>query len=130
LGKERGEPLGAFAVAIDTHDRIICPPVVMDVAEIDKVRKESRSGSSDYSPWVKWWDRMACKTVARRLFAEMPLAGDARDELERTFTAEEAQSVEESTAAVPALANLPDVDPADEVVEGEVVDEGEQGTLA
>lgn len=125
LGKDRGEPLGAFAAALDESGRIICPPVVMSVTEIEEVRATSRAATSEYGPWVKWWSRMACKTVARRLFAEMPLAGRARDELERTLSADEAGQVEEVTAAVPALANLPEVDPADdeatEVVEGELV---------
>lgn len=123
LGQERGDPIGAFAAALDKDGRVICPPVVMAVDEIEQVRATSRAATSEYGPWVKWWSRMACKTVARRLFAEMPLAGEARDELERTFTAEDAGQVEEVTAPVPALANLPDVDPVYEAVEGEVVDE-------
>jgi len=129
LGKERGDPLGAFAVAIDDTGRIICPPVVMSVGEIEKVRATSRAATSEYGPWVKWWDRMACKTVARRLFAEMPLAGDAREELDRRLSADEAGEVEETTAQVPALANLPDVDPAEdevEEVEGEIVEDEQQ----
>lgn len=119
LGEEKGDIRGAYAVALDSVGRIICPPVVMDVPEIEKVRKESRSGTSEYSPWVKWWDRMACKTVARRLFAEMPLADQARDDMERQFLEVDAREVEETSAAVPALANLPDVEV--EQVEGEVL---------
>lgn len=124
LGQERGKPLGAFAVALDSVGRVICPPVVMDVAEIDKVRATSRTGSSEYSPWTKWWDRMACKTVARRLFAEMPLANQAREELlDRLADVDEAE-VREVSAPVPALANLPAVDlDEEEQVEGEVVDD-------
>lgn len=122
LGKEKGDILGAYAVALDEDGRIICPPVVMDVPDIEKVRATSRSASGEYSPWVKWWDRMACKTVARRLFAEMPLRDQAREQLERVVAEVDAGEVEEQTAAVPALANLPEVDPADDVIDG-------QGTL-
>jgi recombinational DNA repair protein RecT len=117
--------LGAYAVALDEAGRIICPPVVMDVADIEKVRATSRSASGEFSPWVKWWDRMACKTAARRLFAEMPLRDQAREQFERTFAEADPDAVAESSAAVPALANLPAVDPSEvyEPVEGEVVDD-------
>lgn len=130
LGEDKGEIRGAYAVALDDTGRIICPPVVMDVPEIEKVRATSRSATGEYSPWVKWWDRMACKTVARRLFAEMPLADQTAEAVERVFAEADRGEIEESSAAVPALANLPDVDPGEEVVEGEVVDEGEQTVIA
>lgn len=132
LGQERGQPLGAFAVALDAESRVICPPVVMDVAAIEQVRKTSRSSSNEHSPWVKWWDRMACKTVARRLFAEMPLAGEARDELERAASAGDVDAIDEATTDQPALAGLPLVDPSDDEPEQEIVDEGDdvQETLA
>lgn len=126
LGQDRGEPLGAWAAALDADGRMICPPVVMNLAEIDKVKATSRGATSEYSPWVKWWDRMACKTVARRLFAEMPLADQARTEIDRALDAEvDRGSVEEAAAEIPSLANLPTVDLADdyESVEGEVVDD-------
>ena len=119
LGEERGEPIGAFAVAL-RDGQIICPPVVMDVAAIEQVRKTSRAATSEYGPWVKWWDRMACKTVARRLFAEMPLAGEARDELETALADVDEGQVDEASAPVPGLANLPDVE-VDEEPEQEVV---------
>lgn len=126
LGAERGKPLGAFAVALDETGRIICPPVVMDVAAIEQVRATSRTATSEYGPWVKWWDRMACKTVARRLFAEMPLADRAREELVDRMADVDSGEVAEATAEVPALANLPTVDPSGEddyaPVEGELVD--------
>lgn len=125
LGQERGEPLGAWAAALDRDGRMICPPVVMSVAEIDKVKATSRGASSEYSPWKKWWDRMACKTVARRLFAEMPLADQARADIDRELNADvDRGSVEEAVADLPALANLPLVDVSEEeyeAVEGELV---------
>lgn len=125
LGHLRGDPIGAFAVSLDDVGRVICPPVVMDVAEIEQVRSSSRNPNSEYSPWVKWWGRMACKTVARRLFQEMPLTGDAREELEQAAAAGDPEAVEEATAPVPALAGLPDIDPDElpEVVEGVVEDD-------
>lgn len=125
LGQEKGQPIGAFAVALDDQQRVICPPVVMSVEEIEKVRATSRAASSEYGPWVKWWDRMACKTVARRLFSEMPLADRAREDLEEKLDDVDAGAVEEASAPVPALANLPDVDLEEEIAEDdtEVVDD-------
>lgn len=114
LGQDKGQILGAFAVALDPTGRVICPPVVMSREEIDKVKAGSRSASSEYSPWVKWYDRMACKTVARRLFSEMPLANQARDELEAALQDVVPGEVTEASAPVPALANLPAVDLADD----------------
>ena len=115
LGQDKGKPIGAFAVALDNQQRVICPPVVMGVDEIEKVRATSRASSSEYGPWVKWWDRMACKTVARRLFSEMPLAVRAREELEGRLADVDTGAVEEASAVVPALANLPTVDFEEEI---------------
>lgn len=124
LGQERGDPLGAFAAALDETGRVICPPVVMSVDDIEKVRATSRTGSSEYSPWVKWWDRMACKTVARRLFAEMPLRQQEREALVERLADVDEGAVDAATSEVPALAGLPLVDPTEvEEVEGEVVPE-------
>lgn len=122
LGHDRGQILGAFAVALDQTGRVICPPVVMSREEIDKVKAGSRSASSEYSPWVKWYDRMACKTVARRLFSEMPLANQARDELEQALSDVVPADVEEASAPVPELAGLPLVDLSDDEPEQEIVD--------
>jgi recombination protein RecT len=41
--------------------------VVIPVSEVDKARKFSDSGSSDFSPWAKHYDEMARKTALRRL---------------------------------------------------------------
>lgn len=96
LGGDRGEVVCAYAAAFDRDWRFVTAPVVMDVPEIEKVRKVSRAATSEYGPWVNWWDRMACKTVARRLFNELPL-GDLEEV--------DARIVE----AADADADLPDV---------------------
>jgi recombination protein RecT len=123
LGQERGLPVGAFAAALAPDGRVICPPVVMTVDEIEQVRAASRAATSEYGPWVKWWTRMACKTAARRLFAEMPLAGEARDDLERVMVDVDDGRVEEASAPVPALANLPLPNDAWEPVDGEAYED-------
>lgn len=74
----RGAIKGAYAVAFDRDGRLVAPPVVMGLEEIAKVRAVSKTSESEYGPWVKWFERMACKTVARRLFKELPL-GDLEE---------------------------------------------------
>lgn len=77
LGADRGEPIGAYAVGTDraTGQKWL---EVMSKQEIEKVRAVSRAATSSYGPWVKWWEEMARKTVARRLFKQLPF-GDLED---------------------------------------------------
>lgn len=87
LGVDRGAVIGAYAVATWSVDgRMVCPPEVMDRSEIEKVRAVSRAATSEYGPWVKWWDQQARKTVARRLFKQLPL-GDLSDREAAVVTA-------------------------------------------
>lgn len=72
LGEDRGAPVGAYAVATDRAGRRYLEPP-MSRQEIEKVRAVSKSGKSEYGPWVNWWEEMARKTVARRLFKSLPL---------------------------------------------------------
>lgn len=69
LDKPRGNPIGAYAVATDSQGRKYLE--VMSRGEIEKVRAVSRAKSS--GPWNQWWEEMARKTVARRLFKSLPL---------------------------------------------------------
>src|SRR5262249_29455078 len=55
----------------DRDWRFVTSPVVMTVAEINKVREVSKA--KDAGPWMTWWERMAVKTVGRRAFKELPL---------------------------------------------------------
>ena len=52
-----------------------CQFEVMSRAEIEKVRKTSKAGSS--GPWSSHWDEMAKKTVIRRLFKYLPVSIEA-----------------------------------------------------
>jgi recombination protein RecT len=47
---------------------------VMSKADVDGIRKQSKSGSSNYSPWSTHYDDMAKKTVIRRLFKYLPVS--------------------------------------------------------
>lgn len=84
LGDERGEPIGAYAVATYQDAAMVCPPEVMSKDEIEKVRNVSRAKGA--GPWSQWWDQMARKTVARRLFKQLPL-GDLDEQATRIIEA-------------------------------------------
>ena len=68
-GVERGPLIAAYAVGVNRDGRREFE--VMYAPDIEKVRQVSRS--KDRGPWVDWPERMAEKTVARRLFAKLPL---------------------------------------------------------
>lgn len=68
---KQGEIICAYAVAFERGGYYVTAPQVMNVTEIEKVRAVSRM--RDAGPWRDWWERMAAKTVARRLFHELPL---------------------------------------------------------
>jgi recombination protein RecT len=69
LGDERGEIIGVYAAAIDSLGQRYLE--VLTVAEVQKVRNVSRA--KDRGPWVDWYDEMARKTAARRLFKQLAL---------------------------------------------------------
>lgn len=72
---DRGKPIAAYAIAAGREGRRELE--VMTVDEIEKVRNVSRAKNS--GPWKDWWDRMAEKTVARRLIPKLALdPGDKR----------------------------------------------------
>lgn len=60
---------------------------VMSKADIERRRKESQSGKRSDSPWVKWYEEMAKKTVMRAASKTWPLQS------------EKAQAFQEATAA-------------------------------
>lgn len=72
LGVDRGAAIGAYAVGTDkrTGEKYL---EVMSLQEIEQVRAVSRAATSEYGPWVKWWPEQARKTVAKRLFKQLPL---------------------------------------------------------
>jgi recombination protein RecT len=123
LSEPRGELIGAYAVGTGPDGRKFLE--VMGRSEIEAVRQVSRAKDSEYGPWTKWPAEMYRKTVARRLFKQLPLASEPA--VARMLRADDATSLvddralEESTALVPELAGLP-VDVDDEPVTGEVVE--------
>jgi recombination protein RecT len=74
LGKPRGPMIGAYAVARHRDGRTMFE--VMDIAELERVRRSSAAGQS--GPWREWTDRMYEKTPGRRLFKKLPLSDTDR----------------------------------------------------
>lgn len=74
LGTERGEPIGAYAIARHRDGRVMAEEMTLeDIAKVRSVSKASNSG-----PWKDWWNRMAEKSVGRLLFKRLPLGDDDR----------------------------------------------------
>jgi recombination protein RecT len=48
--------------------------IVLSKADVDKVRASSKAGSSEYSPWSKWYEEMAKKTAVKRICKMLPLS--------------------------------------------------------
>ena len=121
LEQERGELIGAYAVATRLEDgRKFLD--VMSRGEIEAVREKSPSARFEWSPWNTSTSEMYRKTPAKRLYKQLPL-GDLT-EAEHRVVASDGQ-VEEATAEIPALANLPavDLDESVEEVQGELVED-------
>ena len=64
---------------------------VMSRAEVEKVRKQSKAGSS--GPWVTHFDEMAKKTVIRRLFKYLPVSIEAARTVEVDERADRGEAV-------------------------------------
>lgn len=121
---KRGPLVGAYAYAI-MKDGTTSRVVVFSKEQIEEVRAVSRSSKSASSPWVKWYDRMALKTVVRQLSKWVPSSAEYREQVLRTEAAA-------MTAAEGMGVNLPAPDFApsepmpddDEYVEAELVEDG------
>lgn len=85
LGESRGELVAVYAIAtLECGEQEI---EVMSRAEIDHIKKKSRSGGS--GPWVSEYSSMARKSVLRRICKYIPRAID----LQRAASTEESLDV-------------------------------------
>jgi phage RecT family recombinase len=66
---ERGKPIAAYAIARLRDGAVVRE--VMDANAIRQVQQVSRA-TAEGSPWDKWPDEMARKTVIRRLYKRLP----------------------------------------------------------
>lgn len=72
--EDRGEIRLVYAFAKLTSGELVVE--VMGRAEVDKVRATVTSAGKSGSPWAKWYDRMALKTVLHRLARRLPCASE------------------------------------------------------
>lgn len=116
FGDDRGKIIGAYAYAA-MKDGATSRVVVVNRADIDKVKAESRGSDRPTSPWMKWEEQMVLKTVIHRLEPFVPTSSE--------YIREQLRAVRD-VAAEPIRPAQPAPVPHDpatgEVVEGEVVD--------
>ncbi len=67
---DRGKPICVYAIAITTNGGEYME--LMNMLEIEKCRQVSKAASSPHSPWTKWFDQMAKKTVIHRIAKRLP----------------------------------------------------------
>ena len=102
---DRGEVVAAYAIG-RTKDGGIYREV-MSRTEIEKVRNVSRAKNN--GPWVQWYERMAEKTVLRRMLKRMPTSTDMQRALEadnETYDLDEKPTVGEKRIALDPRAAL------------------------
>lgn len=115
----RGEMVGVYAYAV-MKSGAVSRVVVMNKADVEKVKAVSKTGGSKSSPWQQWPDRMWLKTVVKQLAKWVPSSAEYREQVLRS-----AAALDEVT---PTLRDtLPGPVPRDEdddIVEAELVPEG------
>ena len=118
---DRGEFIGAFTIvrmkdgAKSFH--------FMPKSEIDKIGKTSPAWGSKYSPWVKYYESMAIKTVLRQHSKWVPISAEAKDIIMKEI------EVESASQKAPGLSVNDFVAPPEEEVKDVeatvVVDDGD-----
>jgi len=76
----RGEFRGVYAIAKNmlANEKVF---VYLDKEEVEKVKRASKAGSSDYSPWKQWFEEMAKKTAVKRLCKLLPLSIEIQEKI-------------------------------------------------
>ncbi len=87
------KPVGAYCAIRMREGGVIFEH--MDLAQIDKVRKSSRTKGGS-GPWVDHWDEMARKTVFRRAAKRLPRDAGVHEVLNRDETIIEGEMVDSS----------------------------------
>lgn len=118
---DRGQIIGAYAYA-EMRDGGTSKVVIINQADIDASKRESRGSSHRDSPWQKHYKAMVLKTVARRLEPWVPTSAEYRREQLRA--AVEADNARARPTPHGPVHETPahDADTG-EVVEAEVVEE-------
>ena len=67
---DRGKPTCVYAIAVTSNDGQYVE--IMNMNDVDKCKQQAKGASSPHSPWVKWFDQMAKKTVIHRIAKRLP----------------------------------------------------------
>lgn len=78
LGTDRGQPIGAFALA--KHSTLGFRQEIFTVEQIEEVRKTSKQPNGQL--WTKWWDRAWRKTMAKQVAKRLPLNSADKERLQ------------------------------------------------
>jgi len=71
LGKDRGDAIGAYAVAHLANGDILTEWMPRD--ELDRAMSKSRYAAKGFGSWVEWWGEMTKKSVLRRQSKRLPI---------------------------------------------------------
>lgn len=77
LGQPRGKEVGVYAIVKMADGHVYRE--VMDIEQIDQIRKQSKNADG---VWAHWWGEMARKSVLRRLSKRIPIPEDVRGVIE------------------------------------------------
>lgn len=111
---DRGEMIGVYAYAV-MKDGATSRVVIMNRAEVLKIKAVSKTAGFADSPWTKWEDRMWLKTAIHQLEKWVPTSAEYRREQLRA-------AVEADNLRVPKTSAVQDhTEP--EAIDAEVVDE-------
>lgn len=97
--EDRG-PLRLVYAFAEMRDGTTSRVVVMNRAEIERHRKESRGSDRASSPWVKWFESMALKTAIHELEKWVPSSAEYREEMARSRAAAEQLASAETVPGV------------------------------
>lgn len=88
LGTDRGDPVGAYALAL--HKELGFRQKIMDKAEIERIKKSSKNPTGMLWSDTGWWDRAWVKTAAKFVAKRLPLPAAARENLNAVLDIEDA----------------------------------------
>ncbi|MFC7330777.1 recombinase RecT [Marinactinospora rubrisoli] len=120
---DRGRMRLVYAYAV-MKDGAVSKVVVLNRAQIDKIKAQSDGADSDFSPWRKWEESMWLKSAVRQLAKWIPTSSEYRREQLRA--AQEVAAEQRHSAAPeppPAGVDATTGEVVDEVIEGEIVDD-------
>lgn len=123
---DRGEIVGAYAVVKDTNTGEMYRDS-MTVAELEVTRSKSKNPNA--GAWKDYTNEMYRKTMARRLFKQLPLVGDIMDLInrddDRSFDFDDTPKPSNMAQKVQAevRAESPNVVDMPEPIEGEVMEQ-------